>query len=233
MTSGQQQLSRWGYRMADMTTGRIRGLPADVRAGALRLALEEIRPGLNKVVRQRTAALRREGRSYPQALRTALAEQYAQLPTSEGLGDPPAETPSTPELSPQERTISAVGGLISAAITGAIGIAGAVTTTRRERSEAAFGREQWRREQSAAELRGEREFQLAERRLASGIADEERAALEAERERELDARLDLLGPPTSGASIGTVMIVGGLLVVVGVGGYMLYKKWKKRREEAE
>jgi hypothetical protein len=244
MTSGQQQLSRWGYRMADMTIGRIRGLRDDVRADALRLALEEIRPGLNRVVRQRTAALRREGHSYPQALRIALAEQYAQLPASlagpkglQGLGDPPADadTPSTPaarEPTPAERTISAVGGMISAAITGAIGIAGAVTTTRRERADAAFGREQWRREQSAAELRGEREFALEERRLAAGISDADRAALEAERERELDARLDLLGPPVGGTSIGTVMIVGGLLVVVGVGGYMLYKKWKKRREEA-
>jgi hypothetical protein len=241
MTSGQEKLRLWGYRMADMTIGRIRGLRDDVRAGALRLALEEIRPGMNKVVRQRTAALRREGRSYPQALRAALAEQYALLATSlmgpagpEGLGDPPADADAdTPELTPQERTIGAVGGLISAAITGALGIAGQVTETRRVRADAAFGREQWRREQSAAEQRSEREFALEERRLAAGISDAERAALEAERERELESRLDLLGPPANGTSIGTVMIVGGLLVVVGIGGYMLYKKWKKSREEAE
>jgi hypothetical protein len=248
MNPTRQRLRQWGYEMADLTLSQVKTLPdADMRARALRLALDKMRHGLNEKVRQRTVVLRRLGRSYPQALREALAEQYVKLGAHQiqalapGLGTNGDATTPAAQLAPTEaqateRTemiIGGVGRMIGAALQGALGIAGAVRESRESRRAFAFEREQWRREASQSEMRGEREYQLAQRRLASERRSGEQELLEADRERALQERLDVLGPAPSGVTVGTVLVVGGLLVVVGVGGYMLYRSWKKKREEAE
>ena len=244
MNRAQTQLRTWAYGMADQTIARIKSLgDADSRARALRAALEDMRPGLDKLVRQRTVVFRRLGHSYPSALREALAEQYMKIAAhrvneSEALGNGDEPSPSRPdaarEPTREERIMDSVGSLISGAITGALGIAERVQEVRQERREFQLDREQWRREQAQAETQAEREYQLAQQRLATEQRTGELEALEAEREAALEERLRALTPAgSSGLDVGTFLIVGGLLVVVGVGGYLIYKSVTKKHAERE